>query len=190
MSLATSILLSSIILALAILFVGTKDKWNWSTISKRTGLSFLSLVIIGSLVGFGIYFFSKRPKIMKEYWGLTFNDTLEDVMFKKGKYREISDSESGSKNYTYVNEKAGYLILISSSPKKVIRVMCGAGACPPIQGINMGSTSAELIEKFGKPSEIKNLDESGLTRRYYFKRYNVQFDLEKDAVDGMSIYNY
>ena len=87
MDLGTGIFLSSIVLAVVILYGITKDRWHWRRIAKRAAFIFFGLIVIGTALGVGAYYWQELPqKIERQtaYAGLRLGMTQDEVMYVKG----------------------------------------------------------------------------------------------------------
>ncbi|MGD9769700.1 MAG: hypothetical protein AB7U62_18860, partial [Pseudolabrys sp.] len=87
MDLGTGIFLSSVVLAVVILYGITKDRWSWRRIVKRTALVLLCLVILGTVVGVGISYWPQipqKPERQTTYAGLRLGMTQDEVLYGKG----------------------------------------------------------------------------------------------------------
>jgi hypothetical protein len=87
MDLGTGIFLSSIVLAVVILYGITKDRWHWRRIAKRAAFIFFGLIVIGTALGVGAYYWQQLPqKIERQtaYAGLRLGMTQDEVMYVKG----------------------------------------------------------------------------------------------------------
>ena len=84
MTIGSSIFFGSLMVAMAILYVATKDRWNWKKVIKRALLIPVAvLLIIGAL----IWIYSEiqdRPTKQREFQGIKLGDSKENVLFKKG----------------------------------------------------------------------------------------------------------
>jgi len=193
MNLSLSILLSSIILGLVVLYVNTKDRWKWAKILKLVIAIPLSLALIAVA---GVFLYTKisdRPRKQTEFWQISLSDTKEDVLFKKGKPIE----EESDNLWSYIIEVGMYIVGfydgkvieiaytdISNKSNPFAEFLPG----PTIQGIGFNESSDAVTRKFGSPASIVE-SKKGLARMYYFPQYNVWFTLEKDSVRVYGIYN-
>jgi hypothetical protein len=85
--LSWSILLSSIILALVVLFGLTRDSWRWDTIARRAGLGLAAAILIAATAGSGIFVWKHLPTSVAkqtEYAGLRIGMKSGEVKYIKG----------------------------------------------------------------------------------------------------------
>lgn len=90
MTLGTGVFLSSALLGFILLFVVTKDRWNWRKIGIRLGI--LVIVIPAAIVGY-LYlsddvsrtFYRLTASKQTELWGIKLGSSKADVLFLKGK---------------------------------------------------------------------------------------------------------
>jgi len=194
MNLGLSIFLSSIILGIIILYIATKDRWNWGKFLKwnwkkivvKSVVIFLVISFTSGLAIFIGYKISNIPKKMNEFLGISLNDTKDDILFLKGEPSKTN--EEGQWIYTY--ETNGFNrshFYIAFEDNKVRYILC-LGGCPSLQRINMFSKSKKVINKFGPPSS-KDISPSKKAHFYCYKKYNIFFLLEQDRVYGFGIYN-
>ena len=84
MSLGFSIFLSSVVLAMAGIFIATKDRWNWKKIILRS----TTAIILSALVWYAYSTIHEtirqRPKKETKFWDIPLGSTKADVRFLKG----------------------------------------------------------------------------------------------------------
>lgn len=87
MTLGTGIFLAAIVMSLTVLFIATKDRWNW----KKILLWPLGICVAGGLAMWGYIEYQKRfpakpePTVHNSFWDIPLGATPDDVVFKKGK---------------------------------------------------------------------------------------------------------
>lgn len=86
MTVGTGIFLASVVLGGVVLFIATKDRWNWKKIILwPLGV----LLVLGVLGGGGTYLYLEWPlwgaQVQTTYWGISLGDSGGDVRFQKGK---------------------------------------------------------------------------------------------------------
>src|SRR5437870_4308170 len=92
MSLGLGIFLSSLVLAVVMLYGLTRDRWSWRGIFKRTALAVLALVLITAAIIGGVELWNRLPATVTpqtEYAGLRIGMTPDDVMYIKGYPPEV-----------------------------------------------------------------------------------------------------
>lgn len=180
MGLGTSIFLSSILLGIVVIFIFTKDRWNWKKIIVRFIVSIL-VALISTIIIFIIYEkITERPKIEKEFLSLTLDLKKSEILFLKG---EPNEREEDDKVWIYDN----YFIIFKDDK---IRMICYYEKYfgPNIQGLGIGKELNEILHKFGEPSSI-SISKNKMERTYCFSKYNVFFVFEKNIVKSYGIYN-
>jgi hypothetical protein len=199
MSLGAWIFLSAIFLGLVALFIATRGQWNWKKIITwpwkkiviRAAIVITSLMLLTGIVLFGRYIYLKiadRPRVQKEFLGLTLDSTKEDIKFLKGtptkEEKDMWYYGFSETSYSY-NPLVSYWIIFANNKISFIE---GAGQFLDIQNIRPGDSYDKVIERFGEPSYISH-SKDGLTRVVSFKKYNVWFTLQKGLVIHLGIYN-
>jgi len=200
MSLGTSIFLSSILFAIIILFIVTKDRWNWKKIILWPMLVVVAVLIL-LIGGYYIYQYiyeskSKVPdiyeskldlaEIQTNFWGISLDSTKSDIKFLKGNasYKESNDrhwvyaiGERSGIHITFKNDKIYYIIYFGKRPYG-----------PPLQGVYIGAGYDEIIGKFGSPSYV-SMSEDELQRTLSYDKYNLTFGFKEAKVYLYGIYN-
>jgi hypothetical protein len=188
MNLGTSIFLSSVVLALAAIFIATKDRWNW----KKIILWPLTIVILIAIVVFAYNAIPQRPKKETSFWEIPLGATEADVRFLKGEpTKKYGDTwsyvtyDSGGSQWQYMyrmqfkNAKF-YLTYYAATPNYLYG--------PEIQGIKLRYSLEQILQKFGTPSQVST-SEDGLSRLYSFNEYGVAFELKANRVVGFGVFD-
>ncbi len=198
MTIGTSILLSTIIVSFIVTFLFTRKSWKWSKILKR-GFLIFGVAILVSLGGYFTYdYFSNRPKVEVEYWGIKLGDSYRDVLFLNGK----PDTVYGpSERYDYDSllyygriqngSSDERPLIIGLKGNSVVSVICywtDSSVLSFIQGIGRNSTVEDVKSKFGKPDSIRE-SENGTQRSWFYGKYKVRFSFEKGLVTSAGIYD-
>ncbi len=178
MTIGTSIFLSSLIIAILILLVITKDHWNWAMVLRRTILILLSIFLIGALTFGGYHYYNNIPKVQNEMWGLKLGQSISDVKIIKGKPDFILEKDSifayitsygTAKEYYALEFKNGALI-------SIICLWRGEPILQKIQTISNHSSLSDIVKRFGKDYQIADTD-SGFTRIYRYPQYHLRFNI-------------
>jgi len=199
MNLGLSIFLSSIFLGIIVLFIATKDRWNWKKIIIRL---LVGTICVGVLAVAGNFIYEKHsdyrikhkipdsPEVMNSFWDIPLDSTQEDIKFLKGKPSEILEDDDwvykSDKNSSY--DKYVYLIRFKDGKIRFIVCITDESFLSGIQGISSNSSSENIINKFGEPTNI-SVSEDGLSRIYSFDKYHVFFTLKKNKVADYGVYN-
>jgi hypothetical protein len=87
MSLGSALFLSSLVIALVMLYGITKDRWRWRIFAKRAILTLVAIAVLtGAIVG-GLYVWSQLPPFLTqqtEYEGLRLGIGPDEVIYIKG----------------------------------------------------------------------------------------------------------
>jgi hypothetical protein len=87
MSIGTGIFLSSLLLAVVILYGLTKDRWRWRTFARRLGYFVVGLVVLGVAAGGAFYVWDHWPRSkvkQTEYAGVRIGMTQDEVRYVNG----------------------------------------------------------------------------------------------------------
>ncbi len=192
MTLGTGIFLSSLLLGLVVLFIATKDRWNWRKIILWPLLTIISLSIIGG-ISFYIYkTVAEKPSTQTSFWDISFNTTKKDIKFVKGEPTEITDMGSWVYKITqnsYNDDKDVYVINFKNDRVRFVMYF-GSNwlSAPDLQGKWITSSRDEIIKKFGEPSSIVHSADE-LERIISYDQYNVTFILRENKVTAYGFYN-
>ena len=191
MDLGTSIFLSAILIGMIILFISTKDRWNW----KKIVLSFVLLVVSLSIlsgVGYLIYpTISNRPKPQTSFWDISLDSTKSDLKFLKGPPIKGSDATHwfySNKPPSNTGEDA--IIHIGFKDEKIhfISYEGDYRYGPSLQGVYNRAPYREIIKKFGQPSSV-SISEDELERILSYDKYNTFFQIRENKVIRYGVYN-
>jgi hypothetical protein len=84
-SIGMGIFLSSVILALVVLYAITKDRWRWRSIAGRIGLLALGILVLAGVSASAFYVWSNLPpSVQTEYAGLRIGMKKDEVKYVKG----------------------------------------------------------------------------------------------------------
>jgi len=188
------------VLAFAILFAVTKDRWEWKKLYKRALIWGAGVIAV---IWCGIYIYTKienMPKRQTEYQDIKLTDSMDDVIFKKGEstLKDISaDKTSSTLFYVTKNSDSGQKIdsyyMIEIKNNKIHMIDCKAPSydswyCGSLNNLKIGDSSTDMIEKLGSNYEL-SVSSDKLSRYYSYKKYNTYYFLEKDRIAAMGIYN-
>lgn len=188
MEIGTGIFLSAIFLGTVALYVATKDRWNWKKILLWPLAIVLSLSVIG---GAGIYIndqLEDRPRKEHELWGIQLGASIADVKFAKGEPSQHKDADTWAYLKGERDADGVHVVKFKDGKVRAIVYYGPAHGAPSIQRISQYSSPERLAEKFGQPSYVSH-SKDGLRRLYSFEKYNVVFDLEKDGIIALGVYD-
>jgi hypothetical protein len=207
MSVGLGIFLSSLVFALILLYLITRDRWNW----RRIGVGALvGGCLIGVVVG-GIYAWNRLTPVSKqtEYAGLRLGMTMDEIKYIKGvptdalvgeetgewkdfeKIIAIDKLENGKKIEDYndwPSEGVGRRIDLDFDKSKLIRIRCYSGdklgRCPPLGGIRDGDSEQQVVNKFGR-SYTASID--GVTKKMWYSNIGAFFYLTQETVHMLGV---
>ncbi len=193
MTLGTGVFLSSLFLGLVALFISTRDTWNWKKITKRFAAG---TAIVVTLLGLSIYVgikVSNWPEREISYWDVSINATKSDVKFLKGHPAATEGDDIwiyGKEDYASVFLGSEPIYVVWFQDDKVKRIECFSDTrdCPPVQGTYLDQPNDRIVEHFGHPSHISN-SKDDLSRTLSYDRYNVFFELQRNRVTSMGVYD-
>jgi hypothetical protein len=183
MDVGTGIFLGLFTIAVVILYLKTRERWNWRKIVLRP---VIALVVVGGLgtVAFSAFDkYQQRPKLITEFFGLKLTDSLDDVKFKRGLSKSIKEDY-----WSYDLAEGGMLTVKFKGSKITSLFFTGdCSLCDNLNGVHMGSAYADVIERLGEPSFVSTSDD-GLMRILSFKKTNQMFIFAEGKVIGHGIY--
>jgi len=195
MGLGESILLSSIFLGMIILFVSTKNRWNWKKIWIRFFIIIFSLgfiAVIGALIYNKI---SERPRKVNELESYCLGETKKEVIWKHEEPQKYIDNDTWDYSFDdLIDPEIKYYYRLKFKDEKVIAILFLGNSLSLIRlkfqmRLSYLSTdSKELIEKFGSPSKYWESNNHKY-RIYYFPKFNLAFLLETDRLMWLCVYN-
>lgn len=203
---ATLVFLGLMLHALVQLYAATKDRWRWKRIAF--GAVTIPLSLCGLVIG-ALWFYQPRPEpphAESQFWDLRLGMSDSDVTFRKGNPsdrmepsgKEAEESSAKEPKLTWIYEPPAektyephYLVTLRSNKVTSIMAHRLSGSSisgPSIQGIFFSSTQEAIEERFGQPDHT-HVSKDKLRRTLTYERFNVVFMLEKNAVDGIGIYD-
>jgi hypothetical protein len=209
-STGSGLLLGLIFIGIAILVIGTKDRFGWINFLKRT----FNYSCVLLLVVFSVYLlFAIKSKIENQYkkWarsngvnrlsGLSFDNTLEDVIFIKGLPDYIGSNTFGGIVYIYksADNVRWENLLICFSEKRIgmpsnitnrIAIIKSKDASDLMNGdfggIHFGDDINKIKTQYTGEFEWE-IHKSLLDRKYQIG--NIVFFLKNNRLDSISISN-
>jgi len=203
MTTGTAIFFGAVMVAIAILYSTTKDRWNWKKIIKRAGFIPLGLVVLWALLALYFTISSKienRPKKQTELKDVKLGSSKQDIIFLKGKPNlttedlvkeferrklPISDKEKirdfisyENLDITFEQDKATF---ITSTCKRDYDYSS-------VNGIECGDNISNIEKKLGKTNLVE-CSKDFLTRIYSFPKYQTAYILTQNSVTGFVVYN-
>jgi len=177
MTIGTGIFLSSVVLSLVIIFISTKDRWNWKRIILWPTIVLLILAVLGGIGAYVYSNISKRPHIADSFWDISLNKKMADIKFLKGEptridkdnwFYEFKESNVADSDYTYGVAFRGDKI------RSVLYFGPSSFYDPQLQDIKLNDPVEKIESKFGKPSHV-SISKDQLMRMYSYSNYHVCF---------------
>lgn len=204
MSVGTGIFLSSIVAAALFLFLRTRDRWNWKKIAIWFAIIVIAVPAAVSGLMYSYALWQAQPQRQNEFWGVSLQDTEEDVKFKKGVASDTPNQKIGTPQWVYALNSNGSIIpkinkgdiasqvyLVRFAARRVRYVLCIAGDLPTIPklgGIGSRSSLDDIEETLGQPTYVSRFSDE--TERWYsFDRYNVAFAFKQGRMSGVGVYD-
>ena len=186
MSASAVVLLSAVIIGIVALYLGTRDHWNWTRLTRRVIL--VLMLLVGGVAGW-IYWSSRPPTSpVSEFWGISLGASKGDVLFLKGEPSEII--ESGA--WLYAPDRSRTYHLLFGNEDEIIRLLVdserGFGGAASLFGIRTGFDSQRLVERLGEPTRVVRLS-NDLRRAYLYAHLNSLFILRRGEVVSYGIYD-
>jgi hypothetical protein len=209
--LGTGIFLSSVVLAVVLLYGITKDRWSWRRIVKRTALVLLCTIVLGTVIGVGIYQWQQlpqKPERQTSYAGLRLGMTQDEVTYVKGyppfiliededkgfvqsvdatkleKGKHVNDYQlwSYGANEHYIN------VIFNPTRTAVVNITCVSLKtrfdCPYLAGVQDGDSEQDVLRKLGTPTSSKI---EGSTKEMTYRDLNVRVRLTKERVYMLAV---
>ncbi len=202
MELGTSIFLSALVVASAVLYVGTKDRWNWRKIVLWPALAVLVVSVLGGGYAYFEYERQNRPQQQLQLWDVALGDSPADVKFKKGEPLtsestsvSVSEAAAGDAKTSVVwvypvsgDSEARYQVQFRSG--RVWRVMYVGDdlSAPQIPGVPAFLSLTKLEAALGPPSSIVRSPDD-LTRIYVYEHLNLFFGISAGVVEARGVFD-
>ena len=192
MDIGTGIFCSALFLGTVVLFVATKDRWNW----KKIILWPLGIVVGISTIGLaGNYAYDQYnarpvpPQKQTSLWGISLQSTPADVKFAKGEPSSKEDDETWRyKVSSEGNSHDEYSVKFKDGKVRFIAYVGSPVNAPTIAHIGPRSSIEEVVSWLGEPSYISRSSDD-LYRSYSFEKYNMFVAFGKLEVFAIGIYD-
>lgn len=214
MSIGTGIFLSSLLLAIVILYGITKDRWPWRRMFKRTGIGLLVFVVIGAAAVGALYLWNQLPArvgLQTEYAGLRIGMSPDEVMYVKGyppvvleaeaegewkgfyKVVQTKDLEKGKRvqdyqHWSYNGANSNINVEFDKTKSSVIAIDCFSNdklnRCPPVAGLKDGDSEKDVIRKLGTPNISKI---QGVAKSMVYSNLGITLTLTTEQVYMLSV---
>lgn len=188
MTLGTGVFLSSIVLGFIVLYVATKDRWNWKKIVLWSLGALVLTITVGVVGEWGWDKYENRATPLKTFWDIELGMSINDVKFRKGAPTQtFIKNGKGILIYSF-NRDSLYQISFLNDKVKRVEYIGPFWKGPGIKGVAMGNVIDDIQSKYGKPSNI-SFSKDGLDRVYCFDKYNLVVDLSADGIEWHGMYN-
>ena len=183
------ILFSAILLGIVMLYLRSKERWEWNKILILFTVAIVCISIFG---GIGIFVYIKKsdkPEIQTSFWDITLSSSKSSIKFIKGPPNKIEPEDI----WIYISEIFGapeaYYLRFNEDRLRLVGYLGGdLSGGPSIQGIKKGSRLDDILMFFGKPSHISESIDN-LKKLYSYENYNVFFIIEDNRVSTYGVYN-
>ena len=215
MSIGTGIFLSSLLLAIVILYGITKDRWAWRRIVKRTVLALVGLIFLGALAGAGFYAWEQIPVRLQQqtkYANVRIGMSQDEVNYVKGYPPQVqgpAETEGDLKGWKIIVEtknlkkgksikdyvdwtykSSSYRVSVEFDPKEkaVIAVECYSK-----DNWHRCPTIAGIADGDSEQEVIRKFGQpdsseiSGRTKSLYYSKIGVFFRLVQERVYMLGI---
>ena len=188
MELGTGIFLSAIFLGIVALFIATKDIWNWKKIFLWPIGAIVVLAIVGGTITYLYGQYQDRPRKLTEFWGVSLNDTLGDVIFKKGEPTlRFTDNKDPQNVFWFYGDDMkelpksnnelreltnGYFVQFKNNRIRSISFEGKGFEGISLPGIGNFESLQQIENKLGPPSHVSRL-EGELRRAFSFEKFNI-----------------
>lgn len=187
MELGTGIFLSAVFLGTLALFIFTKDRWNW----KKIFLWPLGVIVVLGVVGGSIAYlyqqYEDRPQKLTELWGVSLNDSAEDVKFKKGEPTRILENDHWVYR-PYETIEGDYVVYFKNNRVRSVMYFGPMHNSPSLHGVGHYDSHQELDAKLGPPSYVSRSKDE-LRRAYSYEKFNVVVHFAAGNMSALGIYD-
>jgi hypothetical protein len=193
MTIGSGLFLSALFLGLVVLYVATRDRWNWARLVKWVVGVPVLLAVIGGLGFWGYTTYQDRPVAHDEFYGLKIGAPRADVRFAKGEPATVD----GPDRWTYHAgsgsagaDAAVYLVKFTDDKVRYILYTAGSAQIyhPDLQGFELDSKYDAVLKKLGQASHVAN-SKDGLERILSFDKYKTFFIFRKGEVVAYGVYD-
>ncbi|MBR1302171.1 hypothetical protein [Bradyrhizobium sp. AUGA SZCCT0042] len=208
MELGTAIFLSSIAVAIVLLYGFTKDRWPWRRIVLRSLAAVLALVVVGTAVIIVAQYWDQMFPVkldrQTQYDGLRLGMSKDEVKYIKGIPTTVitNDKDGPWKDFgvvqtselpkgktvndyslwSYDGHKRYYNVGFGNS-STVVSIGCYSEdksyRCPAIGDVRDGTSEAEMLRKLGPPTKSAI---SGVTKSVEYNNIGVEFKLQQETI--------
>ena len=181
--------LSAVLLGLVALYATAKGHWR----RKKIFLWLLGVsVVVPALAAVGTYIYlwiESQPRPQTSFWDIPLGSTASDVRFRKGKPTKTDGALWIYKTEVLYGDSLFYVVRFTESGKLWYVLYYGPGhELPSLQGITNYSSQETIVEKFGAPTYV-SISKDGLRRLLSYSKYNLVFELSRNRVTALGMYD-
>lgn len=215
MTIGTGIFLSSLLLAIVILYGLTKDRWAWRRIVKQTALVLVGLIFLGVIAGAGFYAWEQVPiriQQQTEYASVRIGMSPDEVKYVKGyppqvlgpvetegdwmEFKPVIETKNIEKGkrvedyeeWSYQGNKYYIVVQYDSQKATVIAVECySEDKLNRCPAIAGVADGDSEQEVIGKFGQPDSFKISGVTKSLYYSQIGIFFNLTQERVYMLGI---
>lgn len=185
MDIGTGIFLGLLTVAIVILYLKTRERWNW-----RQNATKLLVFIVSA--GLSIYVvveakaaYANRVVRVTEYMGVKIGESKPNIKFKLG-----APAEEAPESWGYKEDGKDWssVVLFNKDKAQAVVYLGSCTYCHTIYGLGIGNSYDTVIAKLGEPSHVRETADS-LSRYHFYKDLNLVVRFERGAVIGLGIYD-
>lgn len=193
MTIGSGLFLSALFLGLVILYVATKDRWNWKRLIKWViGLPIV-LAVIAGLGTWGYVTYQDRPTAQTSFFDIPLGATRADVRFAKGEPSEIASDDPDvwiyKRGTTERPNTSAYVVRFKGDKIRYVQYFSVVDEVNPwLQGFTKGTPYDRVIEVLGQASHTAT-SKDGLEKILSFDKHNTFYRFEKAEVVTYGIFD-
>ena len=148
MAARTALLFLIFCAGIVVLYLGTRDQWDWSRLLRR--VVFALVVVVGGVAGW-IHWSSLPPTTpIAELWDVPLGVSEGDVRFLKGEPTEVVDPRT----WVYAVDRSRTYRLTFADSGEIVRILVDPGpgysSGVSLLGIRQGFGVERLIDRLGE----------------------------------------
>ena len=187
MELGTGIFLSVVFLGTVVLYIATKDRWNWKKIFLWPLGVTVGFGVVGASITYLYLQYEDRPRKLTELWGVSLKDSAGDVKFKKGEPTRRPDNDLWVYR-PYATIEGEYLVYFKND--RVISVVYFGPMHngPSLHGVEPYDSPQKLDARLGPPSYVSRAKDE-LRRAYSYEKFNIVVHFAEGSMSALGIYD-
>ncbi len=194
MSLGTGVFLGSLFLGTVLLYLWTREVWNWRKVLKRLALASTALVLLVVAGVIGSFVYEKwrdRPQVVTGMLGVGLGERMSDVIFRQGEYSRRPPKTGADHNIEhYLNEERRVLLRVKDGKVVAIWYFCkDSGDYGSVSEIYCGDKGEKILERFGEKTRVLCSKENQYRRAYEVATLGIRYSLVQNKVTTFSAAN-